>query len=478
MEQDNSKDLIVGQDGGMQLHEFEARLLYVLEQYNLPTEAIFVEVDERNIVFKNISGVLAKVPFDERPQSVYLSKFAAAVAAGLFDAALNYLWNETIFELRRRVGQYDISYFYDNAISNVEKRKKLNSVEDLEKIEDSELILGAQKIGLISDLGYKHLDYIRYMRNWASAAHPNQNTITGLQLISWVETCIKEVISLPLSNAVVEIKQLLANIKSISISDVEAQEIATSSLNFSKEQVNNFAQGLAGIYVRADTTPQTRQNIRRLLPLIWERVDEQTRQQLGLSYGKYASIGDQEKKRLSRELLELVSATSYIADEYRLLEIDDAIDNLLLAHRNFQNFYNEPPFARALQRIAGQSGKIPNRINKKYVLALVEVFLTNGNGTAWNAESIYITLINLFDATKALVAILSFNHDVISSKLQLEMCQTKYRELLQMLKAIVSQPAVHELIEYLETANISFERMRDDTRIKQKVANWLKIVGW
>lgn len=47
------------------------------------------------------------------------------------------------------------------------------------KLDDSELIQGADKIGLISDLGFRHLDYVKYMRNRASAAHPNQNQITG-----------------------------------------------------------------------------------------------------------------------------------------------------------------------------------------------------------------------------------------------------------------------------------------------------------
>ena len=57
------------------------------------------------------------------------------------------------------------------------------------------------------------LDNIKFMRNWASAAHPNQIELTGLQLISWLETCIKEVISLPLSNITIEIRKLLYNIK-------------------------------------------------------------------------------------------------------------------------------------------------------------------------------------------------------------------------------------------------------------------------
>jgi hypothetical protein len=115
-----------------------------------------------------------------------------------------------------------------------------------------------------------------------SAAHPNQNELTGLQVISWLETCIKEVISLPLSNVTVEIKQLLANIKANNVSDTEARQIASFFLNLTQEQANNLASGFFGIYTRLDTTPQTRQNIHRLLPYLWDRVDEQARQQFGI----------------------------------------------------------------------------------------------------------------------------------------------------------------------------------------------------
>ena len=477
MEQEILKDLVIRQADDLQLFSFENALLQTLERHGLPIEGIFVPIDERDVIFQNIRRVLLKVPSEKKPRSIYLSKFAAAVAAGLFDAALNYLWNETIFELRQRVAQYDISYFYDNAITNPERRKRLSGVEDLEKLEDSELILGVRKIELISEIGYKHLDHIRYMRNWASAAHPNQNTITGLQLIGWLEICIKEVISLSWSAAVTRIKQLLDNIKSVSISEMEAREIAAFSLGLPKEQINRLVSGLFGIYTRPDTTAQTRQNIRRLLPLLWDRVEEPTRQQLGSDYSKYASIGDQERKNLSRELLELVSATSYISVEHRVLEIEDAIENLLSAHRSLNNFYNEEDFAQALQRIVGPAGKIPVRVNKKYVLALVEVFLTNGYGVAWKADPIYRSLINLFDSKQALHAVLSFNDEVIASKLQRRLCQEKYRELLQMLKINISLPTVHELIEDIEKSDIPLDKLRDDSRMKQKVTNLLKVIG-
>lgn len=476
-EQNNSHEIVVRPDYDLQLLNFEKALLGFLDQLGLPVQGIFVSVEERQIIFQTVENVLKKIDEEKKFQSTYLSKFVAAVASGLFDAALNYLWDETIFELRKRVAQYDIAYFYDNAINNVEKRKKLNAVDDLIRIEDSELIYGAKEIGLITELGFKHLDYVRYMRNWVSAAHPNQNDITGLQLISWLQTCIREVISLPLSVGAVEIKRLLQNIKNSSISSVEAKEIATSCLMLTQEQINNLASGFFGIYTRLDINPQVRQNIHLLLPLLWDRVDEQTRQKLGLNYGKFAAINDQERKKLTRRFLEIVSAVSYIADDFKIPEIETAVENLLLAHRQMDNFYNEPAFARALKNIVGSEGKIPPLLDRTYVIGLVEVFLTNGNGVARNAEPTYRHLINLFDSRQALYAILSFSDDSIASKLQFPLCQKKYRELLEMMKIKVPIPAIQEIIEEIENFNGPLENLRTNKHLLQKTANMMKIVS-
>ena len=108
---EQSTALSVRSSYDVQLREFETGLLGFLDRHGLPTKSIFVSVDERAVVFRNVEAVLTKVNEEHKQQSVYISKFVAAVASGLFDAALNYLWDETIFELRRRVAQYDLSYF-------------------------------------------------------------------------------------------------------------------------------------------------------------------------------------------------------------------------------------------------------------------------------------------------------------------------------------------------------------------------------
>ncbi|MED3501527.1 hypothetical protein P4479_24195 [Brevibacillus agri] len=461
----------------LEIRQFEESLLNFLARNGLPNTSVLVPINQRITVFRNIPDALAQLEEDRKSQSLYISKFIAAVASGLFDAALNYLWDETINELRNRVAQYDLSYFYDNAVTSQEKRKRLKDENDLEKIDDSELIHGAKEIGLISELGFKHLDFIRYMRNWASAAHPNQNEITGLQLIGWLETCINEVISLPLSNITIEIKKLLVNIKANAITEEEAKQIATFFITLTQEQANTLAQGLFGIYTRQDTLPQTRENIHRLLPVLWDFVDEPTKQMFGVRYGKFVANNDQEEQAFARGFLEIVGGQSYIPDSLRSAEIETAIENLLTAHRGINNFYSEPPFARELSRLVGQTGNVPAQINKKYVLALVEVFLTNANGIAWNAEPIYLELIRQFDSTQALMAVLSFNERVISSRLQFSLCQRKYRELLEILRVKLTSSAAIELVDEIKGYSGPYDKMKDDTSFKRKAATLQKIMG-
>lgn len=459
------------------INSFEDSLIQFLERNNLPTENILAPIAQRQVVLGNFNGVITQIESDQQGQSIYLAKFAAAAANGLFDAALNYLWDETILELRNRVTQYDLSYFFDNAGLSIEKRRKVNTASDLVELTDSELIHGAKEIGLISQIGFRHLDYVKYMRNWASAAHPNQNEITGLQLISWLETCIKEVISLPLSNATVEIKKLLPSIRSQIISESEAKEISTFFLELTQEQVDNLTSGLFGIYTRIDSLPSARDNVRLLAPYLWGRVSEETRRSFGVKYARFTNSGDQQEKQYAREFLAHVEALEYIPDGLRAAEIESAVETLLKVHRNSDNFYTEPTFAKQLARLIGSHREIPKQIEQKYVHGLVEVFLTNGHGTVWNAEPTYRDLLAGLNSNQALIAVLSFRDDTISSQLQFNLSREKFMELLELMKPKAATPAMSEMIELIENSSAPLDNLRNETRVKERIENLLKIIG-
>ncbi len=236
-----------------------------------------------------------------------------------------------------------------------------------------------------------------------------------------------------MSRVAADIKKILINIREKVISSADAKEIAAFFGNLNQEQVNTLASGLFGIYTRVDTTPQTRTNIHQILPLLWPRVNEQARNQFGVRYGRYVANGDQDQKGYAKQFHEVVSGQSYIPDDLRAAELDMAIDNLLAAHNSWSNFANEPPFARQLQRLVG-TVDVPAQIREKYVLSVIDVFLTNGNGVCWTGDEIYKALIQQFDSTQALVGVLSFRDPRIASKLQFIVPRKKFIELLGLLE--------------------------------------------
>jgi len=449
-----------------------------IEQYGLPTQDVLVPVPERLKVFNNIGDVLGLLDDAHTQQSIYVSKFIAAAASGLFDAALNYLWDETIFELRKRIVRYDLEYFFDLAVTNPDKRKKLRTEEDLTRLDDNELICGATEIGLISELGYKHLDYIRYMRNWASAAHPNQNQITGLQLIGWFETCIKEVIALPETNSTVRIKALLANMKTHALDPAGAAQVHGFFVDLTSDQSNNLMAGFFGIYTNDGSLPLARDNVKLLAPVLWPFVGEPMRKNLGVKYGQFTANNDAVKAKWAREFLDGVGAASYIPDTIRAAEIGTAIEELLAAHRGFNNFHVESSFARRLESLVGDQGQIPPAIAERYVEGLVEVYLTNGRGVAWAAEPIYQRLLAKLDATQALLAVLSFRKVRITSKLQFPLGKEKYLQLVELAKSKVTSPQGTDILNIIEAYRPPLERMRSETKLMEKVNAISKSLGF
>jgi len=81
------------------LAQFETTVRAELERAGLPSTDVFVALPERAILVQNVPGILAPLGPEVRGRSYYISKMIAAATVGLFDAALNYLWDELINEL-------------------------------------------------------------------------------------------------------------------------------------------------------------------------------------------------------------------------------------------------------------------------------------------------------------------------------------------------------------------------------------------
>lgn len=455
-----------------ELTQYDLALLCYLNECQLPTQDVLTTINERKRVFNNIPGVLEQMDNVSMQQNHYISKFIAAVSAGLFDAALNYLWDETIRQLRIRISNYDVEYFFDVAVgSDSDKRKNLHGEEDLCKLDDSVLLKGVRDIDLITEIGYRKLDYIKYMRNWASAAHPNQTEVTGLQLISWLETCIKEVITLPNSDVTLEIGRFLKNIKAYEYKEDELISFKEFTKNLTQERHDSLAEGLFGIFCRLETQEFTRSNIKHTFPILWGRIGEETRNKLGIKYARYKANGDVTEARYARELLNLVDGQAYLPEVIKVAELDKSLDNLYNAHHGKNNFYTEPSFAKEVYRLVGKNG-IPKQVNDRFVSVVIDAYITNGNGICYAAEPVYEDMIKGFNQDQINISVLLILNESISSKLQVELCRSQFAKMIQIVKPNNTNPNTKEIIDIIENNEKFLSNIRTNMALLNKIKSY------
>ncbi len=421
--------------------EYSNRLTEFIGDLGLPTVAVTAPIAERRRVVANLPDVVGNIPADRRSAAMYMSKFVTACTGGLFDAALNYLWDETVVNLREKVKRFDLGYFYAAAIDSEDQRKGFKTEEDLVKLDDWALIRGCRQIGILSDVGFRHLDFIREMRNWASAAHPNHTELTGLQLSAWLETCIREVLIKEPEGYSVEARTLMHNlrIQTLSASDVPAIEAALQRLPH--QVVQTILRTIFGMFNDPKAEARVKDNIRLVVQAVWGVSAEEARYEAGLKYATFSANGDVARKAAAREFLERVDGLGYLHADSLAVELNEQLDNLSQAHHSWGNYRAEVPYAKALARLVPPTGKVPPSVLSKYVRTLLLCRIGDagyGDGVSSGAGPYYDELFEKMQEREILEVAKLLGDGEVASRFQFPSCVHNFKRLVERLRPKVS----------------------------------------
>ena len=449
---------------------FTTALTSYLNELGLPTDKVLVAVPERQRVINNLPDVISAIDGSRRQNSLYLSKFIAACGAGLFDAALNFIWDETVVNLRTKVARFDLEYFYDSVVTDPARRTKLKDESDLSKIEEWELVRGCHLTGILSDIGYKHLDYIRDMRNWASAAHPNQNELTGFQLVSWLETCIKEVIAKDPEGPAIEVKRFLNSIRNTNLTAGDAQHINAGIEYLPSDIIKSLLRTLFGMYTAANAAVQIKSNIKLVAQKCWALSPEDAKHECGFRYASFAANGEIDRKTAANEFLTVVGGLPYLPGDTLALEISEKIANLYNAHNAFNNFYNEPAHARALASYISSAGQIPDAVRKSYVKTIVMTKIGNGYGISGMAEPYYDSLIEKFGEHEIKEFVQLLLDREFSSRVALRSCTPNFKNLANYLSGrTTNQISLQALQKIVGSTDAQIPNLGKDSAYKRVI---------
>ena len=208
----------------------------LLEALELPSENVIASMDEREKIMNMLPDLIMNMPVEQKRDARYLSKFVAGAAIGLFDASLNFVWDEVVVSLRKKIMFYGLDIFFDSAVSD-KFREQYKDEADLPGIKDKVMLDTLKKLEWISDIVYRKLCHILDMRNQIGASHPNTYDINSYELLGWLQTCVKEVIADEPSSNAIHVRNIMENLRN---NTQEIDEITLSTIEKAVSEANKI----------------------------------------------------------------------------------------------------------------------------------------------------------------------------------------------------------------------------------------------
>jgi hypothetical protein len=359
----------------------------ILNSFNLPRD-IIASNEEIQYAWNELPREISRIPIELRDGLI--ARMCVATSVGLFDGAINYIWNAVILNLRLRIQSFGLGY-----VSQVLNKKFED--DDLYDLMDSELIDLCHKLELLSEDGFFFLNQCRDVRNNFSAAHPNIAQIDDRELINFVSRCCKYGISSDYALQGIRIADFVDAIKTGKFIQATLDMWSTSIENTFPAQRVLLIPMLHGLYCDSNSNEETRINSFQLCERIsaLNLLDSKVKSSLIDQHNKYLMKNDENKIKASRLFFQKLGLLDLLTETERHSIIRDAALNLVRVHQAYDNFYNEPPFALNLRNITNNTG-VPRSVQEEFVQAVVTCYVGNPYGVSNAAIPYYDEMIENF----------------------------------------------------------------------------------
>ncbi len=470
-----SSDLITQSGTGL-LSTDTTKFEEYLAHLGLPTENIIASLPERQIIENNLPAFLESLPEDVKRDARYLSKFVAGAAIGLFDASLNYVWNEVVLNLREKIVLYGLDMFFDAAVGGG-RRELYSTEEDLSGLKDNTLINTCKKLELISDIVYTKLNHILTMRNDIGASHPNSYSINAFELLGWLQTCVQDILNDKPSASAIQIKSFIENLKnSTDVLDSATIQSMEKPLNdLSLQNTDNLLNTIFGIYTADSTGNIVRKNIALFAQHIWNKSSESVKYKLGIRLDGYKHNLHNVKHLLGSEFFTFCEGNRYQSLDSKIISLDGYADNLLEARYARDNFYHEPSHMRKILSYLKTENDIPlERIDKLITVVLI---CRIGKGVSYNSgvspagKPLYDQFFGMLGDQNIINTIIAMHSYEVRVHLDNQHCRQQMVDILTILRANARSERIQEILDFLITNRIFLHKAHNDKRYKDLTKN-------
>ena len=347
---------------------------------------VLASSEEIEYAWRDLPRELREIPADLRGELV--ARMCVAVSTGLFDGAMNYIWNAAILQLRQKIRNFGLPVVAHIQQNDFEEKHLL-------ELQDSRLLDLCLKLNIIDEDGFFFLDQCRDVRNNFSAAHPTMGTVNDREFTTFLNRCVRYALADSSSPRGVDIGAFISAVKGPRFNDHQCQiwiQRLTETHDAQRQMLVNMVHG---IYCDPATAEQSRLNAIDLCTGLSERFTASIKSELINNHSEYVAKGQEEKHTASLQFFEKLGLLGLLNESEQHVVFSRAIDRLWNVHNATNNFYNEPPFAERLLELS-QQGAIPETIQEQFVQTVACCRSGNGYGVSNAAVTYYNDIVRGF----------------------------------------------------------------------------------
>ncbi|WP_331048174.1 hypothetical protein [Gemmatimonas sp.] len=360
-----------------------------------------------------------------------------AVSTGLFDAAINYIWNAAVLELRRKVRDFGLQVVAQIRGGAFDERA-------LVELKDSELVGLCLRHNLITEDGHFFLDQCREVRNNFSAAHPPMGTLDEYEVLRFTSACIRYALEDETNPRGVDTRAFLTALRAGRFNAPQLQRWVELLTGTHEAQRDLLFSMLHGLYCDPASSQEIRLNSLDVVRAFAEEMSAKVKSELVDRHSGYLASGDIKRQSSSQDFFTRLGIAALFSEAERHSIITRACQRLLNVHQEFNNFYNEPPFAERLHELAEQS-VVPDSALFEFVCTVVVCATGNQYGVSNMALPYYESMVRNFKPKQiAIMLEATETYPVLATRLKhYDGCRQRFRSLVSILDR-QSVPSAHQ----------------------------------
>jgi hypothetical protein len=389
--------------------------------------SVLASDEEIESAWGSLPSVLTKIPPELRDEQV--ARACVAVGVGLFDSAINYIWNQCIVHLRLKVKKFGL-----NVVGQI-IGKTFDDAALLD-LKDAELLSLCLKLNLVTEQGYFYLDQCRDIRNNFSAAHPSVGPLDDHEVISFINRCAKHALSTEISPKGVDVHAFIGAVKGGKFKRAQKEKWIERIEATHDAQREMLIGTLHGIFCDSASSEGSRVNAISISEAFVGTLPPKTKSELIDRHSDYLAQGDEKRHQASVQFFERLGLLALLSEHERHSLITNTAKKLLSVHQGFDNFYNEPPFAERLSKLLSQAAT-PDTAKPVVVEGVVTCAAGNPYGVSHAAVPYYDEMIKSFTPAEiGFMLSLPGSKTIVASRIKnYPSCRKRYRKLVGLLDA-------------------------------------------